>query len=53
MWNHDVPEVNQAAVALARSFGLKPMFETARMYAGSAPRIDHGRIFGMTTCELG
>ena len=30
----DVPEPNQASVALAQDFGLTPVFETARMYSG-------------------
>ncbi len=49
----DVPENNAAAVALARSLGLQPVFETARMYKGKAPDLDLSRIFGITTFELG
>jgi ribosomal protein S18 acetylase RimI-like enzyme len=49
----DVPAVNRAAVALAEALGLKPVFETARMYTGpiAPPRID--RVFGVTSFELG
>ena len=49
----DVPAVNPAAVALAEALGLKPVFETARMYTGpiAPPRIK--RIFGVTSFELG
>lgn len=49
----DVPEPNGAAVALAESMGLTPVFETARMYRGPAPDVDLSRIFGVTTFELG
>jgi len=49
----DVPEPQKAAVGLAERLGLKPVFETARMYTGPAPalRLDH--LFGVTTFELG
>ncbi|MGE4218914.1 MAG: GNAT family N-acetyltransferase [Alphaproteobacteria bacterium] len=49
----DPPEVNAAAVALARRYGLSPCFETARMYRGPAPALPLDRIFGITTFELG
>lgn len=49
----DVPEPNAAAVALAEAAGLKPAFETARMYTGPAPAIDRAGLFGVTTFELG
>lgn len=49
----DVPEPNEAALSLARDLELTPVFETARMYTGPAPDIDLGRIFGVTTFELG
>ena len=49
----DVPEVNPAAVHLARHYNLAPVFETARMYTGPAPAIDLARIYGITTFELG
>jgi hypothetical protein len=49
----DVPEVNAAAVALAARHGMKPVFETARMYKGRAPQLPVGRIFGVTSFELG
>lgn len=49
----DTPATNQAAVDLAVSLGLKPMFETARMYRGPAPEIATAKVFGMTTFELG
>jgi len=49
----DVPEPNGAAGALARRRGLEPVFETARMYRGPAPRLPLERIFGITSFELG
>ncbi|MEE3098722.1 MAG: GNAT family N-acetyltransferase [Pseudomonadota bacterium] len=49
----DVPEPNAAAMALARSHGLAPAFETARMYRGRAPKLPVERTFGVTTFELG
>jgi hypothetical protein len=49
----DLPEPNRAAVALAQSRGLAPVFETARMYRGPDPQLPLDRIFGITTFELG
>jgi hypothetical protein len=49
----DVPEPHRQAAALAARFGLAPVFETARMYTGPAPRLRTDRIFGVTSFELG
>ena len=49
----DVPEPNAAAAALARDAGMAPVFETARMYTGAPPAIPLGRVFGITSFELG
>ncbi|MEQ9607120.1 MAG: GNAT family N-acetyltransferase [Kiloniellaceae bacterium] len=49
----DTPQDNSAAVTLAESAGLAPVFETARMYRGSAPDLPVRRTFGITTFELG
>ena len=49
----DVPAINAEAVALAESLGLKPVFETARMYTGPIPSLRIERVFGVTTFELG
>lgn len=49
----DTPEDNRAAVALAERAGLKPVFETARMYRGPAPFLAIARTYGITTFELG
>lgn len=49
----DTPEVNPAAVALAEKYGMKPMFETARMYTGTQPDLPLQRTFGVTSFEIG
>jgi hypothetical protein len=49
----DVPQPNRAALALAEAHGLKPVFETARMYSGPIRDVALGRVFGVTTFELG
>jgi GNAT superfamily N-acetyltransferase len=49
----DLPAVNRDAVALAESLGLKPVFETARMYTAPAPPLRLDRVFGVTSFELG
>lgn len=49
----DVPEPNAAGVALALGQGLAPVFETARMYRGSALDLPLDQVFGITTFELG
>jgi ribosomal protein S18 acetylase RimI-like enzyme len=49
----DLPEPNLDAIALATQAGMTPAFETARMYAGPAPDLPIGRIYGITSFELG
>ncbi|MEX0304403.1 MAG: GNAT family N-acetyltransferase [Leisingera sp.] len=49
----DVPEPHAAAVELAQSLGLAPVFETARMYRGDAPQLETDLIYGVTSFELG
>lgn len=49
----DTPEINEAAVALAKRHGMTVVFETARMYTGALPDIDVQKVFGVTTFELG
>ncbi|MDZ7617043.1 MAG: GNAT family N-acetyltransferase [Patescibacteria group bacterium] len=49
----DVPDTNLAAIALAQRHGMTPVFETARMYAGTPPKLPLSRLFGVTTFELG
>ena len=49
----DVPLAHAGAVRLAEAHNLRPVFQTGRMYRGPAPEIDLGRVFGVTTFELG
>ena len=49
----DIPDRNKAAVTLAGQMGLKPAFETARMYTGPDPEVDYAGLFGVTSLELG
>jgi GNAT superfamily N-acetyltransferase len=49
----DVPEVNQAAVALAERHHMTVSFETVRMYTGKPPNIPLNRLFGVTSFEIG
>ena len=49
----DVPQANAEAIAMVQRRGMTPMFETARMYRGGAPAVDVGRVFGVTSLELG
>jgi GNAT superfamily N-acetyltransferase len=49
----DVPEPNSAALKLAKTYQMSPMFETARMYTGEPPKCLLDGIFGVTTFELG
>ena len=49
----DCPEPNEAATNLAIRHGLSTIFETARMYRGSAPELPLFRTLGITSFELG
>jgi len=49
----DVPDVNKPAVKLVEGFGLRPSFETARMYTGANPEMDLVGQYGVTSFELG
>ncbi len=49
----DAPETQPEALALAQRHGMRPMFETARMYTGAAPAISIDRTYGITSFELG
>lgn len=49
----DLPEPNADAIAMARDAGMAPSFETARMYAGTAPDLPLARIYGISSFELG
>ena len=49
----DPPQPNTAATQLAERYGLKPVFETVRMYRGPHPALPLDQIYGITTLELG
>ena len=49
----DLPEPNADAVAMAEEAGMAPAFETARMYAGTAPALPLHQVYGITSFELG
>ncbi|MCY1397630.1 Acetyltransferase YpeA [compost metagenome] len=49
----DAPENNPDAMALVREQRLVEVFGCARMYLGPPPDLAHGRVFGVTTFELG
>lgn len=49
----DVPNVNQAALALAQRHNMTPAFETARMYTQQQPDIPLNKVFGVTSFEIG
>jgi hypothetical protein len=49
----DVPTVNAAALQLALSNGMKPVFTTAHMYTKQAPNLPLDKIYGVTSLELG
>ncbi len=49
----DIPETNSYAVALAKNYDMKLVFETARMYTGAFPDFPMEAYFGVTSFELG
>ncbi len=49
----DIATRHDAARDLALSWGMQPVFETARMYTGASPALDLDRQYGITTFELG
>lgn len=49
----DVPEINQLALDLARSFDMRSVFETARMYRNGIPQFSLQEVFGVTSFEIG
>ncbi|HYQ72155.1 MAG TPA: GNAT family N-acetyltransferase, partial [Gammaproteobacteria bacterium] len=49
----DAPENNPAAIELVHRYGMTEVFGCARMYLGPPPALAHGRVFGVTTFELG
>jgi GNAT superfamily N-acetyltransferase len=49
----DIPEPNREALALAADRAMQPVFETARMYTQSPPNVAIGKLFAVTSLELG
>lgn len=49
----DIPVCNRAAVRLVEGQGMRKVFQTARIYRGSAPQLPLGSIYGITSFELG
>lgn len=49
----DAPETNPEAVRLAEKYGMKVVFETARIYSKSLPSVPSEKIYGVTSFELG
>ncbi len=49
----DTPKNNAESINLAKSQHMEKIFATARMYQKGLPAIDAGKIFGITTFELG
>ncbi len=49
----DVPDPNVAGVKFAIKRGLSPVFNTVRMFSKGQPDIALGKVFGVTTFELG
>lgn len=49
----DIPEVNKAALMIAEKYKLQLVFETARMYKNGRPDFPVGKVFGVTSFELG
>ncbi|MEZ5944089.1 MAG: GNAT family N-acetyltransferase [Planctomycetaceae bacterium] len=49
----DAPDNNRAALELCQKHQMEEVFGCVRMYLGPPPELDHGRIFGVTTLEVG
>ena len=49
----DVPDTQREFSTALEAAGLSRGFEAARMYRGGAPVVDVGRVFGVTSLELG
>ncbi|WP_222705793.1 GNAT family N-acetyltransferase [Salidesulfovibrio onnuriiensis] len=49
----DVIEPNAMARALTKRYGMDEVFVTVRMYTRGEPAMDKGKIFGVTSFELG
>lgn len=49
----DIPETNLDAKKLVEILKMQPVFETARMYTLKEPEMNHHKIFGITSFEVG
>ena len=49
----DIPVCNHSAIELVERHGMKKVFETGRIYLGSAPKLPLDKIYGITSFELG
>ena len=49
----DIPEPNGEARKLVETYSMQAVFETARMYKGTAPKLPLSNIYGITSFELG
>ncbi len=49
----DTPTGHPEAIRIAAERGAEPVFETARIYRNGTPQIDMGRLYGVTSFELG
>jgi len=49
----DVPDNNPPAITLCEKYKMQEVFGCVRMYYGPVPLLDHRRIFGVTTLEIG
>ncbi len=49
----DIPAHHLRARALLVGLGMRPVFETARMYRGTPPHLPVDQIYGITSLELG
>jgi hypothetical protein len=49
----DIPEINEAGLAIASRFAMTESFGCARMYLGGIPNLEIGNIYGVTSFEFG
>ncbi len=49
----DIPEVNGPGMAIAERYGMEQVFGTGRIYMNGEPEVDLGKVFGVTSFELG
>ncbi|MGI9337453.1 MAG: GNAT family N-acetyltransferase [Gammaproteobacteria bacterium] len=49
----DMPDVNPAAEVMARRYDMRQCFTIARMYKGKTPPLPTGRIYAITSPEIG